>query len=48
MGAPVHPSVLLDGGGNVECKGGGVVELGLLRVRGKGEGRGRGTGTDRG
>ena len=29
MGAPV----LLDGGGDVECKGGGVVELGLVWVR---------------
>ena len=42
MGAPV----LLDGGGDVECRGGGVVELGLVRVRGRVRvgvrGRGRG------
>ena len=40
MGAPV----LLDGGGDVECKGGGVVELGLVRgrVRGRVSGRVRG------
>ena len=46
MGAPVHAAVLLDDRGDVKCRGGGVVELGLVwvraRVRSTGRGRGRG------